>query len=170
MAPFYKTKKGSSKNLKKLYFLIASKGSKIVYFYQKVPLLRQKIIEIYRLSGKNLSIMILENLSDYRDFDNDNLSITNTYWSESNKNQWFDFLLNKTASSNSMAGLRKGHCKKIHFVKLIFLTTNEWTFQPSETKMLLLFSTTHWENRYSQHIKRKQTKKLTVIRLFIEQS
>jgi hypothetical protein len=59
---------------------MALKGSKIVYFCTKVPFLRQKFIENYRLSGQNLSIMILENSSDYRDFnfDFDNLSIMNT--------------------------------------------------------------------------------------------
>jgi hypothetical protein len=41
-------------------------------------LFEAKNIEKYRLSGKNLSIMMLENSSDYRDFDNNNLSITNT--------------------------------------------------------------------------------------------
>jgi hypothetical protein len=66
---FTKTKKGSPKNLKKLYLEIAPKGSKIVYF----PLIESK--NYRKLS---IIIMILENSSDYRDFDNDNLSITNT--------------------------------------------------------------------------------------------
>jgi hypothetical protein len=52
-------------NLFKLYLQIAPKGSKIVY------ICRQKIIKNYQLLGQNLSIMILENSSDYRDFDNE---------------------------------------------------------------------------------------------------
>jgi hypothetical protein len=66
---FTKTKKGSPKNLKNIYLEIAPKGSKIVYF----PLFESK--NYRKLS---IIIMILENSSDYRDFDNDNLSITNT--------------------------------------------------------------------------------------------
>jgi hypothetical protein len=58
--------------------IFAQKGSKIVYFCQKVPFLKAKIYRNLSLSGQKLSIMILENSSDYRYFDNDKLSIANS--------------------------------------------------------------------------------------------
>jgi hypothetical protein len=89
---FYKKKKVHQKQM---YFQIAQKGSKVVNFCQKVRFLKQKIIEIYRLSGQNLSIMILENSSDYRDFDNDNLSIANTMGASWNFTTLYHYIIPK---------------------------------------------------------------------------
>jgi hypothetical protein len=47
-------------------------------FAKKSPFLRQKNYRNLSLSGQKLSIMTLENSSDYRHFDNDKLSIANT--------------------------------------------------------------------------------------------
>jgi hypothetical protein len=49
-------------------------------FLPKSPLFKAKNLSkfIVIISGQKLSIMILENSSDYRHFDNDKLSIANT--------------------------------------------------------------------------------------------
>jgi hypothetical protein len=74
---FYITKKGSP-----FFFFIVSpncpKRLKNRLFLPESPLFEAKIYPNLSLSGQKLSIMILENSSDYRHFDNDKLSIANT--------------------------------------------------------------------------------------------
>jgi hypothetical protein len=78
---FYITKKGSPNICFQIVSPNCPKRLKNRLFLPESPLFKKaKIYRNLSLSGQKLSIMILENSSDYRHFDNDKLSIANTTW------------------------------------------------------------------------------------------